>query len=116
MPCGDSTGAYPLIEVPRLVSAVPRTTELAELTDLFSESVKTRTPKVAVLSGVTGFGKSTVAPDFCPLNRHFYEQMCWIDFRSPELIEARIRDITAQFGHDIASVNHVASVFRTRAE
>jgi hypothetical protein len=55
----------PLVEVPRLVSGVRRTTELTELTALFTDSVKTRTPKVAVLVGVTGFGKTTIAADFC---------------------------------------------------
>jgi hypothetical protein len=103
----------PLVEVPRLVSAVPRTTELTELTALFTDSVKTRTPKVAVLAGVTGFGKTTIAADFCHLNRHFYEYVCWIDSRSRDLIDARITDITAQFGHDTASIDDAASAFRT---
>ena len=49
-----------------------------------------RIPTVAVLSGTTGFGKSTIAADFCHLNRYFHEHVCWIDSRSPELLEARI--------------------------
>jgi hypothetical protein len=38
----------------------------------------------------TSFGKSTIAADFCHLNRHFYEQICWIDSRSAELLDARV--------------------------
>ena len=51
----------PLIEVPRLASAVARTPTLAYLADLFNESAAGRNPTVAILSGTTGFGKSTIA-------------------------------------------------------
>lgn len=54
----------PLLEVPRLVSAVPRVDKLGELTEVFNTSVKGRTPAVVILRGVTGFGKSTIAADF----------------------------------------------------
>jgi hypothetical protein len=103
----------PLVEVPRLASAVARTDELATLTDLFNESVTGRIPKVAVLSGTTGFGKSTIAADFCHLNRYFYEHVCWIDSRSPELLEARIKDLVAQMGVDVDAAGDVGAAFRT---
>lgn len=103
----------PLIEVPRLVSAVARTTELATLTELFTESVESRNPKVAVLAGVTGFGKSTIAADFCHLNRHFYEHVVWVDCRTEGLIEAKFKDVIAQFGVDPTTVTDVASAFQT---
>lgn len=48
----------PLLEVPRVVSAVRRTDELATLIEVFDASVAGRAPALAVLSGVTGFGKS----------------------------------------------------------
>jgi hypothetical protein len=41
----------PMVEVPRLVSAVARTNELTTLTNLFTESVTGRNPKVAILTG-----------------------------------------------------------------
>lgn len=103
----------PLAEVPRLVSAVARSAELTELTDLFTDSVKGRNPKAAILIGVTGFGKSTVAADFCHLNRHFYEHVFWIDCRTEGLIEAKFKDVIAQLGHDPSSVSDVAAAFRT---
>lgn len=103
----------PLVEVPLLASAVSRTGELATLTDLFNESVAGRIPKVALLSGTTGFGKSTIAADFCHLNRHFYEHVCWIDSRSPELLEARIKDLVAQMGVDVDAGSDVGATFRT---
>jgi hypothetical protein len=106
---GVSLGA----EVPLLTSAVARTAELATLTELFNESVTGRIPKVAVLSGTTGFGKSTIAADFCHLNRYFYEHVCWIDSGSPELLEARVKDLVAQMGVDVEAGGDVAAAFRT---
>jgi hypothetical protein len=103
----------PLIEVPRLISAVARTAELAELTELFTDSVDSRNPKVAVLVGVTGFGKSTLAADFCHLNRHFYEHVLWVDCRTESLIEAKFKDVITQLGIDPATITDVASTFRT---
>lgn len=101
------------VEVPRLASAVARTNELATLTDLFNKSVAGRIPQVVVLSGTTGFGKSTIAADFCHLNRHLYEHICWIDSRSPELLAARIKDLVAQMGLDIDASSDVGAAFRT---
>jgi tetratricopeptide (TPR) repeat protein len=103
----------PLVEVPRLVSAVPRTDELATLTELFTESVTTRNPKVVILTGVTGFGKSTIAADFCHLNRHFFEEVCWIDSRSVDLVQARIKDVLAGLDVDVASVSDLGAAFQT---
>uniref|UniRef100_A0A5Q5CFM9 NB-ARC domain-containing protein n=1 Tax=Mycobacterium sp. (strain JLS) TaxID=164757 RepID=A0A5Q5CFM9_MYCSJ len=100
------------VEVPRLASAVARTNELATLTDLFNESVAGRIPQAAVLSGTTGFGKSTIAADFCHLNRHLYENVCWIDSRSPELLAARIKDLVAQMGIDVGTGSDVGAAFR----
>lgn len=101
------------VEVPRLASAVARTNELATLTDLFNESAAGRIPQVVVLSGTTGFGKSTIAADFCHLNRHLYEHVCWIDSRSPELLAARIKDLVAQMGIDVGTGTDVGAAFRT---
>ncbi|WP_280827299.1 ATP-binding protein [Mycobacterium sp. OTB74] len=103
----------PLIEVPRLASAVVRTDELANLSNLFHNSAAGRCPQVAILSGTTGFGKSTIAADFCHLNRHFYEHVCWIDSRSPELIEARVKDLLTQMGIDAGGTGDVGAAFRT---
>lgn len=102
----------PLIEVPRLASAVARTNDLATLTNLFHESVAGRAPTVAVLSGTTGFGKSTIAADFCHLSRYFYEHVCWIDARSPELLEARVKDLVTQMGVEIDPESDIEAVFR----
>jgi hypothetical protein len=103
----------PLIEVPRLVSAVPRTDELTTLTELFTASVATRNPKVVILTGVTGFGKSTIAADFCHLNRHFFEEVCWIDSRSVDLVQARIKDVLAGLEVDVALVSDLGAAFQT---
>lgn len=103
----------PVIEVPRLVSAVARTDGLTSITELFTESVTTRNPKVVILAGVTGFGKSTIAADFCHLNRHFFEQVCWIDSRSLDLLQARIKDIVTAMGVDVDSVSDLGAAFRT---
>lgn len=103
----------PLIEVPRLVSAVPRADELMTLTELFTESVATRNPNVVILTGVTGFGKSTIAADFCHLNRHFFEEVCWIDSRSVDLVQARIKDVLAGLEVDVASVGDFGAAFQT---
>lgn len=102
----------PLVEVPRLVSAVARASELNELTGLFTRTVTGRTPHVAVLTGVTGFGKSTIAADFCHLNRHFYEYVTWIDCRTDTLIEAKIKDTLTRLGVDLSTVSDVAGAFR----
>ncbi|SPM40210.1 hypothetical protein MNAB215_2406, partial [Mycobacterium numidiamassiliense] len=103
----------PLIEVPRLVSAVARTDELATITELFTESVTTRNPKVVILTGVTGFGKSTIAADFCHLNRHFFEEVCWVDSRSVDLVQARIKDVLAGLEVDVASASDLGAAFQT---
>lgn len=103
----------PLIEVPRLISAVARTNDLATLTNLFHESAAGRAPTVAVLSGTTGFGKSTIAADFCHLSRHFYEHVCWIDARSPELLAARVKDLVTQMGVEIDPDTDIGAAFRT---
>lgn len=104
----------PLLEVPHRASPVPRSAELAELSGLFTVSVEGREPAVAVLAGVTGFGKSTIAADFCHLNRHFYEEVLWIDSRTDDLIQAKIKDTLTRLGVDVSVVHDVASAFRTR--
>lgn len=102
----------PLIEVPRLASAVARINDLATLTNLFHESLAGRAPTVAVLFGTTGFGKSTIAADFCHLSRHFYEHVCWIDARSPELLKARVKDLVTQMGVEIDPESDIGAAFR----
>jgi hypothetical protein len=103
----------PLLEVPRLVSAVPRTDTLVELTAVFNDSTAGRTPSVAVLSGITEFGKSTIAADFCHLNRHLYEHIIWIDCREAALIEAKAKDTLARLGVSVEPDSDVAALFRT---
>ena len=103
----------PLLEVPRLVSAVPRIATLAELTAVFNDSVAGRIPTVVILSGVTGFGKSTIAADFCHLNRHLYERIIWVDCREEALIEAKAKDTLAQMGVSVEPESDVAALFRT---
>ncbi|GAF49550.1 hypothetical protein [Rhodococcus wratislaviensis] len=92
---------------------VPRLSYLNELAQLFEKSTTTRRPRVAVLAGETGFGKSTIAAGFCHLNRHFYEKVCWIDCRQPELISAQIKDITARLTPAAADADRTADAFRT---
>jgi tetratricopeptide (TPR) repeat protein len=103
----------PLVEVPRLTSPVPRTTELVELSVLFEGSVTSRAPSIAVLSGVTGFGKSTIAADFCHLNRHLYEKIAWIDCRETPLIESKVKDTLRRMNVQFDAESDVASLFRT---
>ncbi|MEV0339172.1 ATP-binding protein [Nocardia sp. NPDC050713] len=103
----------PLLEVPRLVSPVARASELMELTALFTDSVASRRPRAAVLTGVTGFGKSTIAADFCHLNRHFYEHVCWIDCRTQGLVEAKAKSILVTLGVDVEGIEDVAATFRS---
>lgn len=103
----------PVNEVPLVSSVVPRLSYLNELAKLFEKSITTRRPRVAVLAGETGFGKSTIAADFCHLNRHFYEKVCWIDCRQPELIRAQVKDITARLVPAAAAEAHNADAFRT---
>ena len=103
----------PWLEVPRLVSAVPRVEKLGELTEVFNTSVTGRTPTVVILRGVTGFGKSTIAADFCHLNRHLYEHVMWIDSRQEPLIEAKVKDILAQMGITVEPDSDVSALFRT---
>jgi tetratricopeptide (TPR) repeat protein len=103
----------PLLEVPRLVSAVPRVEKLGELTEVFNTSVAGGTPTVVVLCGVTGFGKSTIAADFCHLYRHLYEHVIWVDSRQEPLIEAKVKDTLAQMGIVVEPESDVAALFRT---
>lgn len=103
----------PGLEVPRLVSAVPRVEILGELTEVFNASVTGRTPTVVILRGVTGFGKSTIAADFCHLNRNLYEHVLWIDSRQEPLIEAKVKDALAQMGITVEPDSDVAALFRT---
>lgn len=103
----------PWLEVPRLVSAVPRVDKLGELTEVFNTSVTGRAPAVVILRGVTGFGKSTIAADFCHLNRHLYEHVIWIDSRQEPLIEAKAKDTLAQMGITVEPDSDVAALFRT---
>lgn len=103
----------PLVEVPRLLSAVARTPTLTAMTEMFDESTSGRNPVVAVLSGTTGFGKSTIAADFCHLTRNLYEHVIWIDARSPELIHALVKDRLVQMGVDVESIPDLGAAFRT---
>ncbi|MFG3522054.1 ATP-binding protein [Nocardia nova] len=103
----------PLLEVPHLVSPVARAAELMELATLFTDSADSRRPRIAVLTGITGFGKSTIAADFCYLNRHFYEYVCWFDCRTHGLVEAKAKTILVNLGIDVEKVDDPAAAFRT---
>lgn len=100
-------------EIPQLTSVVPRTAELAELTELFHESIDGRTPKISVLTGVTGFGKSSVVADFCLLNKHFYEYVSWIDCANPRTIKSKIRDTAVKLGATLTEDSDVIDAFHS---
>ncbi|MFF0817774.1 ATP-binding protein [Rhodococcus sp. NPDC003318] len=104
----------PMLEVPQIASMVPRLDVLQSISQVFDEATATRRPGVVVLEGETGFGKSTVAADFCQLHRHFYENVCWIDCRDPGLIHAQAKDVVTRMTPDAEIDNDVVpSAFRT---
>lgn len=86
---------------------------MVALSDLFDSSVSSRVPAVAVLSGVTGFGKSTIAADFCHLNRHLYEKVVWMDCRDTALIEGKVRDVLRRLGIEFELDDDLPDLFRT---
>ena len=90
-------------------SALPGSLEMT------AQTVEETGAKALIVTGVTGFGKSTIAADFCHLNRHFYEQVCWIDSRSVDLLRARIKDILTPMGVDVASVSDTMQADLSRA-
>ena len=109
----NSIRGAPLVEVPRLHVISTQPTELVELSALFEDSVNDRTPSIAALSGVTGFGKSTVAADFCHLNRHLYEKIAWIDCHEALLIDGKVKDTLRRMNVQFDAESDVASLFRT---
>ena len=77
-------------QVPNVRSSVPRLDVLDEVGAALE--VADRTPPLAVLTGHTGVGKSTVASDYCHLNHNRYETVLWLDARDGGLLRAQIRD------------------------
>ncbi|MEV6557520.1 hypothetical protein AB0M22_17510 [Nocardia sp. NPDC051756] len=86
----------PITGIPSLPASVPRLQILDDLTSSLGGTTASRAPTIGVLVGHTGTGKSVIAADYCHINAHSYEFICWIDCRDEGLIEARVRDITAQ--------------------
>jgi tetratricopeptide (TPR) repeat protein len=110
---GEFDWGAPLVEVPRLASQVARAEELVELSNLFDDSVSTRTPTVAVRYGITGFGKTTLAADFCHLNRHLYEKVVWIDCRKTHLIEGKVQDVLRRLDVEFDAASQLPELFQT---
>lgn len=84
----------PHSRIPNVKSPVPRLGILDTLAARLE--VANREPQVAVLTGHTGIGKSVIASDYCHLNHNRYELVLWLDSRDDGLLQAQIREYTAE--------------------
>ena len=82
--------------IPTFASTVPRVERLNEIFDAIGHPAQAQRPRVAVLSGLTGYGKSALAADYCHLHANSYEFICWIDCRDDTLIAANVRRRTEE--------------------
>lgn len=98
---GGFDWGLPMTGIPNYGTTVARMTILDEIAEHLSDDDTRENPKVVVLTGHTGSGKSVIAADYCHADRISYEFMCWIDCRDPNMIAPRIRDIVAQLTHDV---------------
>lgn len=86
----------PINGIPTFASTVPRVERLAEIFEAIGYPAEAQRPRVAVLSGLTGYGKSALAADYCHLHANSYEFICWIDCRNNTLIVSNVRRRTEE--------------------
>jgi len=95
-----ATGSFdwgiPINGIPTFASTVPRVERLGEILNAIGHPAQAQRPRVAVLSGLTGYGKSALAADFCHLHSNCYEFICWIDCRDDTLIVSNVRRRTEE--------------------
>ncbi|MEA2774525.1 MAG: hypothetical protein QOD93_7487 [Acetobacteraceae bacterium] len=95
-----ATGSFdwgiPINGIPTFASTVPRVERLGEIYNAIGNPAPAQRPRVAVLSGLTGYGKSALAADFCHLHGNSYEFICWIDCRDETLVVANMRRRTEE--------------------
>jgi hypothetical protein len=95
-----ATGSFdwgiPINGIPTFASTVPRVERLGEIYNAIGNPAPAQRPRVAVLSGLTGYGKSALAADFCHLHGNSYEFICWIDCRDQTLIVSNVRRRTEE--------------------
>ncbi|MCP9271247.1 hypothetical protein [Mycolicibacterium arenosum] len=88
---GSFDWGVPIGGVPTFSSTVPRVKQLDEIADALSGNADGRQPRVAILTGTTGYGKSALAADFCHLHYNAFEFICWIDCRENDTMMADAR-------------------------
>ena len=95
-----ATGSFdwgiPINGIPTFASTVPRVERLGEIFDAIGHPAQAQRPRVAVLSGMTGYGKSALSADYCHLHGNSYEFICWIDCRDDTLIVSNVRRRTEE--------------------
>lgn len=93
---GSFDWGIPINGIPTFASTVPRGERLAEIFDAIGHPAEAQRPRVAVLSGLTGYGKSALAADYCHLHANSYEFICWIDCRDDTLTVSNVRRRTEE--------------------
>ncbi|WP_156751580.1 hypothetical protein [Mycobacterium sp. 1245111.1] len=93
---GGFDWGLPMSGIPNYGSTVARMAILDEIVEHLATDDTREVPKLVVLAGHTGIGKSVIATDYCHADRISYAFLCWIDCRDTEMIAPRIRDIVAQ--------------------
>ena len=72
-----ATGSFdwgiPINGIPTFASTVPRVERLGEIFNAIGHPAQAQRQCVAVLSGLTGYGKSALAADYCHLHGNSYE-------------------------------------------
>ncbi|MGO9104403.1 MAG: hypothetical protein ACLP9Y_35165 [Mycobacterium sp.] len=95
-----ATGSFdwgiPINGIPTFASTVPRVERLGEIFNAIGHPAQAQRPRVAILSGLTGYGKSALAADYCHLHGNSYEFICWIDCRDDTLIVSNVRRRTEE--------------------
>jgi hypothetical protein len=98
---GGFDWGLPMSGIPNYGSTVARMEILDEIVEQLATDDIREVPKLVVLAGHTGIGKSVIATDYSHADRVSYQFVCWIDCRDPEMIAPRIRDIVAQLTKDV---------------
>ncbi|MGV7301745.1 hypothetical protein PJK45_21410 [Mycobacterium kansasii] len=93
---GSFDWGIPISGIPTFASTVPRVERLGEIFNAIGHPAQAQRPRVAVLSGMTGYGKSALAADYCHLHANSYEFICWIDCRDDTLIVSNVRRRTEE--------------------